>query len=244
MNRTPAILQQNRKVSRHLYRNMLRSTKNWQKEIERGENIVQPVNEIRPFMVQYPTFFPKQFQVKDLQQKDCLLNLIRNGFQMTKNSELNNYLLDSGFEILRNINNRVQLLRNFSYHNSSCVITEGIEVHVKSGTSFGWSNHQRNYHFPYSVTIKNVGLRPVQLKSRHWVVTDFDGIKQEYEGPGVIGKQPILNPGESYQYQSYTELRTPYGTMKGAYTMQYMDDLSNFKVSIAPFGLITAYTSR
>lgn len=223
---------------------MLSSTKKWQREIERGENIVQPINEVRPFMVEYPTLFPKHFQVKDLQQKDTFLSLLRNGFQMTKKSEYSDYLLDNGFAILRAINARVQLLQSFSYHNSSCMITEGIEVQVQSGTSFGWSNHQRNYHFPYAVTIKNVGQRPVQLKSRHWIITDFDGLTEEYEGPGVIGKQPILQPGESYQYQSYTELRTPYGTMKGAYTMQYMDDLSSFKASIAPFGLITAYTSR
>jgi ApaG protein len=75
------------------------------------------------------------------------------------------------------------------------------------------------YFFAYTITIRNQGETTAQLLSRHWIITDADGNRQEVRGEGVVGKQPILAPGESFEYTSGTFLATPVGTMKGSYQM-------------------------
>ena len=73
------------------------------------------------------------------------------------------------------------------------------------------------YVFAYHITIRNVGQVPAQLISRHWIITDAEGAVQEVEGSGVIGKQPLLRPGEQFEYTSWTRLATPHGRMAGSY---------------------------
>ena len=73
------------------------------------------------------------------------------------------------------------------------------------------------YHFAYSVTFTNTGSVPAQLISRHWIINDAQGHTEEVKGLGVIGHQPLLNPGESFQYASGARLRTPHGTMHGSF---------------------------
>jgi len=73
------------------------------------------------------------------------------------------------------------------------------------------------YHFAYSVTFTNTGSVPAQLISRHWVINDAEGHTEEVKGLGVIGHQPLLNPGESFQYASGARLRTSHGTMHGSF---------------------------
>jgi ApaG protein len=95
-----------------------------------------------------------------------------------------------------------------------------ISISVKTAYIPGRSNPDENrYFFSYTVTISNKGRGEAQLLSRHWIITDADGNQQEVRGEGVVGKQPILAPGESFQYTSGTFLATPVGTMRGSYQM-------------------------
>lgn len=95
---------------------------------------------------------------------------------------------------------------------------------------------QNRYAFAYRVTIHNNGLLPAQLLSRHWLITDGDGHVQEVRGPGVIGQQPLIEPGQSHSYDSGTLLSTQVGTMQGSYQMQ-AEDGHPFDAPIAPFRL-------
>ena len=92
------------------------------------------------------------------------------------------------------------------------------------------------YIFAYTVTIKNIGSVPAQLVSRHWNITDGHNEVQEVRGLGVVGKQPLLQPGESFQYTSGSSLTTPIGTMKGTYQM-VAEDGTHFEAEIPEFVL-------
>jgi ApaG protein len=92
------------------------------------------------------------------------------------------------------------------------------------------------YSFQYNIQIKNEGSKTVQLISRHWVITDAHGEVEEVRGPGVVGKQPILRPGESFEYASRCPLRTPFGSMYGTYQMTSSDG-EEFDVEIPAFAL-------
>ena len=88
--------------------------------------------------------------------------------------------------------------------------------------------------FAYTVTITNAGLVPAKLLTRHWVITDGNERVQEVRGVGVVGEQPHLSPGMSFEYTSGTVLETPIGTMQGSYQM-LADDGTKFDAEIAPF---------
>jgi ApaG protein len=92
------------------------------------------------------------------------------------------------------------------------------------------------YVFAYTITIRNVGSVPAQLVSRHWIITDANNQVQEVRGLGVVGKQPLLQPGESFEYTSGTPLATPIGTMKGSYQM-VAEDGTHFDAEIPEFVL-------
>ena len=92
------------------------------------------------------------------------------------------------------------------------------------------------YIFAYTITIKNVGSVPAQLVSRHWIITDGNNEVQEVRGLGVVGKQPLLQPGESFQYTSGSSMTTPIGTMKGTYQM-VAEDGTHFEAVIPEFVL-------
>ncbi len=94
--------------------------------------------------------------------------------------------------------------------------------------------------FAYTITLSNVGSQPAQLISRHWVITDSDGTVEEVEGPGVVGAQPLLEPGDQYEYTSFCPLKTNVGTMHGSYTMVTPDG-GSFEARIAPFTLAAPY---
>ena len=92
------------------------------------------------------------------------------------------------------------------------------------------------YVFAYYITLKNTGSMPAQLISRHWIITDAEGRSQEVKGLGVVGHQPLLKPGEEFQYQSGTPLNTPVGTMRGTYQM-VAEDGTQFDADIPEFVL-------
>jgi ApaG protein len=92
------------------------------------------------------------------------------------------------------------------------------------------------YFFAYTVEITNMSTERVQLKSRHWKIVDGHGQLQEVRGPGVVGKQPVLGPGETFSYTSGCPLTTPNGTMEGTYSM-VTDQGESFLASIPAFSL-------
>lgn len=119
----------------------------------------------------------------------------------------------------------------------SQAVTEGIQVEVSSHYVAERSNPARDlYFFAYRIKITNEGSEPAQLISRHWIITDGEGRVEEVQGPGVVGKQPRLAPGESFEYTSFCPLHTPRGTMRGSYTM-VSDAGESFEAEIAPFSL-------
>jgi ApaG protein len=95
--------------------------------------------------------------------------------------------------------------------------------------------------FQYTVRITNLGTESVQLLTRHWIITDGTGHVEEVRGPGVVGQQPVLEPGEAFKYSSWCPLPTPMGMMHGTYQMVRTDG-SSFDIEIAPFGLKARYT--
>lgn len=119
----------------------------------------------------------------------------------------------------------------------SRAITDGIEVEVASAYRPDRSSPaQGRFLFTYTVDIRNQGTVPARLLSRHWIITDARGQREEVTGDGVVGHQPHLAPGQSFQYTSFCVLPTPLGQMRGTYTMM-CDDGRTFQAEIAPFSL-------
>jgi len=92
------------------------------------------------------------------------------------------------------------------------------------------------YVFAYTITIANTGTVSAQLISRHWIITDAENVTQEVKGLGVIGEQPLLRPGENFEYTSGTAMATPVGTMRGTYQM-VAEDGNKFDAEIPVFTL-------
>lgn len=125
----------------------------------------------------------------------------------------------------------------------SSVCTQGIRVEVRSVYLPNHSQpEQKLFTFAYTVTISNEGKTPAKLETRHWIITDGFGTVQEVKGEGVVGEKPHLNPGQSFQYTSGCQLRTPVGTMHGTYQM-HRDDGGQFDAEVATFSLATSTTS-
>ncbi|HSF99691.1 MAG TPA: Co2+/Mg2+ efflux protein ApaG [Vicinamibacterales bacterium] len=97
------------------------------------------------------------------------------------------------------------------------------------------------WFFLYTITITNTGTEPVQLVSRHWIITNANGEVEEVRGPGVVGQQPVLEPSESFTYTSGCPLSTSFGKMEGTYQMATRSG-ETFDVKIAPFTLSEPYT--
>ena len=125
---------------------------------------------------------------------------------------------------------------------SSEAVTNNVRVEVESQYAPQHSlPFQGHWFFHYSVKITNEGDETVQLISRHWTIVDGAGHAKEVKGPGVVGEQPVLAPGESFQYTSGCDLKTSTGTMRGTYQM-VDEDGGYFDVEIAPFALHEPYT--
>ncbi|MDP9148323.1 MAG: Co2+/Mg2+ efflux protein ApaG [Myxococcota bacterium] len=117
----------------------------------------------------------------------------------------------------------------------STALTEGIRVVVRSAYIPEQSLPLASrFVFAYSVRIANEGVEPAQLRTRHWIITDGAGKVEEVRGPGVVGQQPYLRPGEHFEYTSGCVLQTPRGEMHGTYQM-HRPDGRIFDATIAPF---------
>ena len=95
---------------------------------------------------------------------------------------------------------------------------------------------ESRYVFAYTITIKNTGTVAAQLVTRHWIITDAENKVQEVKGEGVVGEQPLLRPGQSFEYTSGAAIATPVGTMRGSYQMVAEDGL-RFDAPIPEFTL-------
>jgi len=121
---------------------------------------------------------------------------------------------------------------------SSRIETAGVRVVVRPSW---WAERSRPgegvFAFSYAVEITNLRDEPVRLTRRHWVIADAAGREEIVDGEGVIGQTPLLAPGKSFSYTSWAMLRTPYGSMRGHYTMERPDG-ETFEATIAEFALV------
>jgi len=115
--------------------------------------------------------------------------------------------------------------------------TRGIRVQVTT-TYLPERSSPRDcqYLFAYHIRVSNVGSETAQLVSREWIITSADGEVERVKGPGVVGEQPVLTPGSSFEYTSYCPLKTTVGSMHGSYQMMTADG-EKFEAQIAPFTL-------
>jgi ApaG protein len=120
-------------------------------------------------------------------------------------------------------------------------VAEGKKYHISISVNTAYLAEQSDpsadrYVFAYTITIANTGTVAAQLISRHWIITDAENVTQEVKGLGVVGEQPLLRPGESFEYTSGTAMATPVGTMHGTYQM-VAEDGNKFDAEIPVFTL-------
>src|ERR1700744_3222502 len=115
-------------------------------------------------------------------------------------------------------------------------ITEGIGVMVETFYQPDQSDALHSDHlFAYRITITNVGPHPVKVLSRHWHIVDSNGTHREVEGEGVVGEQPVIEPGSRYQYTSAANIRSEMGKMYGTYLVENLFNKKKLKVHIPEF---------
>lgn len=120
--------------------------------------------------------------------------------------------------------------------------TRGIRIQVESFYDAEQSSPQESYYFfAYRVRITNLGSEAAQLLSREWIITDGNGKTERVQGPGVVGEQPLLEPGEAFEYTSFCPLPTPVGSMHGTYRM-VLQSGERFDATIAPFSLAAPHS--
>lgn len=125
---------------------------------------------------------------------------------------------------------------------TSEAVTEGIRVAVRSEHVDERSFPAMSRHFfVYHITIENRSPQPVQLTDRHWVITNGHGDVEEVQGRGVVGVQPTIDPGESFEYASACPLDTPVGSMKGSFRM-LREDGTEFEAQIESFALVAPHS--
>lgn len=123
-------------------------------------------------------------------------------------------------------------------------VTDNVEVVVRPQFSPDQSQPEKNkYFWTYAVEITNHGPEAIQLRHRYWEITDGNGYRQDVRGPGVVGEQPVLKPGETFRYASGCPLTTPQGIMVGEYEMVRASG-SRFNVQIPAFSLDSPFEAR
>jgi ApaG protein len=125
------------------------------------------------------------------------------------------------------------------------MISEGVEVSVETFYQQDYSNPmQSEYMFAYRISIENHNSFPVKLHRRHWHIFDSNGSHREVEGEGVVGVQPVLSPGEKYQYVSGCNLKTEMGKMHGTYQMENLNSKQLFDVNIPAFEMFVPFKNN
>lgn len=125
------------------------------------------------------------------------------------------------------------------------LISKGVEISVETFYQPDYSNPlQSEFMFAYRITIENHNSFPVKLHRRHWYIFDSNGTNREVEGEGVVGVQPVLLPGEKYQYVSGCNLRTEIGKMYGVYEMEDLHSKRLFEVNIPAFEMFVPYKNN
>jgi ApaG protein len=120
--------------------------------------------------------------------------------------------------------------------------TQGVKVTVTTNYLPDYSSPaQQHFVFAYKINIENNSEFTVKLLRRHWFIHDSNGVVREVEGEGVVGQQPVLEPGESHEYVSGCNLKTGIGKMRGTYLMERLVDGRQFQVVIPEFVLIVPY---
>ncbi|EDM36332.1 ApaG [Pedobacter sp. BAL39] len=121
-------------------------------------------------------------------------------------------------------------------------ITQGIKISVETGYQDHNSNPENDHFmFAYRINIENLSDYSIQLMRRQWFIFDSNGTQKEVEGEGVVGLQPVIQPGESHAYISGCHLNSDMGSMSGTYLMQRLADGTEFTVDIPEFNLIVPY---
>jgi ApaG protein len=120
--------------------------------------------------------------------------------------------------------------------------TQGVTVTVTTNYLPDYSSpSQEHFAFAYRIDIRNNSGYTVKLLRRHWFISDANGTVREVEGEGVVGRQPVLEPGESHQYMSGCNLKSGMGKMQGTYLMERLGNGDNFQVNIPEFTLMVPY---
>jgi ApaG protein len=121
-------------------------------------------------------------------------------------------------------------------------ITQGVKISVDTVYQEEYSNPEKeHFMFAYQISVENLSDYAIQLMRRQWFIFDSNGTQREVEGEGVVGIQPVIEPGESYSYVSGCNLTTDMGSMSGNYLMHRIVDESDFTVDIPQFQLIVPY---
>jgi ApaG protein len=122
------------------------------------------------------------------------------------------------------------------------IITDGVKVSVETQYQPEYSNPANDHFmFAYKINIENLTDYAVQLLRRHWYILDSNGMKREVEGEGVIGQQPVIDPGHTHEYVSGCNLKTDMGRMSGTYQMIRLLDNAVFEVQIPEFYLVAPF---
>jgi len=122
------------------------------------------------------------------------------------------------------------------------LITSGVEVTVEIFYQPDYSNPiQSEFMFAYRISLENHNVFPVKLHRRHWHIFDSNGSYREVEGEGVVGRQPVIQPNERYQYVSGCNLRTEMGRMDGVYQMENLHNKTFFEVKIPAFEMMVPF---
>ncbi|MBY0476881.1 MAG: Co2+/Mg2+ efflux protein ApaG [Chitinophagaceae bacterium] len=124
-------------------------------------------------------------------------------------------------------------------------ISEGVTISVESFYQPEYSNPVAGeYMFAYRITIENNNTFPVKLLHRYWHIFDSHGSYKEIDGEGVVGIQPVIQPGDQYQYVSGCNLKTDMGKMEGSYNMQNLHNKKTFKANIPSFEMVAPFKNN
>ncbi|NLE85009.1 MAG: Co2+/Mg2+ efflux protein ApaG [Myxococcales bacterium] len=134
--------------------------------------------------------------------------------------------------------NREVVVSEEPFITQSEAVTRGVRVRVRARYAAEHSEPQKPlWFFLYTITISNEGNETVRLLNRHWVITDAHGETEQVRGPGVVGEQPLLEPGQSFEYTSGCPLSTEFGSMHGSYDMVVVATGEHFDAEVAGFAL-------